>query len=98
MLSKKDLLLQFVSTRLEWQISSDRLFDNENDIIYLSTWYNYYPAINVILSRGFGGQFIITWLYVRYQIDRLILELKLPPADAYYKLKHIVDEVNGLLR
>lgn len=37
MLSKKDLLLQFVSTRLEWQISSDRLFDNENDIIYLST-------------------------------------------------------------
>ena len=37
MLSKKDLLLQFVSTRLEWQISSDCLFDNENDIIYLST-------------------------------------------------------------
>ena len=37
MLCKKDLLLQFVSTRLEWQISSDRLFDNENDIIYLST-------------------------------------------------------------
>ena len=72
MLSKKDLLLQFVSTRLEWQISSDRLFDNENDIIYLSTWYNYYPAITVILSRGFGGQFIITWLYVLlsdWQID-----------------------------
>ena len=72
MLSKKDLLLQFVSTRLEWQISSDRLFDNENDIIYLSTWYDNYPAINVILSRGFGGQFIITWLYVLlsdWQID-----------------------------
>ena len=33
-----------------------------------------------------------------HQIDRLILELKLPPTDAYYKLKHIVDEVNGLLR
>ena len=32
------------------------------------------------------------------KIDRLILELKLPPTDAYYKLKHIVDEVNGLLR
>ena len=31
------------------------------------------------------------------KIDRLILELKLPPVDAYYKLKHIVDEVNGLL-
>ncbi|GLG92783.1 Elongation factor 2 [Gryllus bimaculatus] len=31
------------------------------------------------------------------KIDRLILELKLPPQDAYYKLRHIVDEVNGLL-
>ncbi|GCB65149.1 hypothetical protein scyTo_0004722 [Scyliorhinus torazame] len=31
------------------------------------------------------------------KIDRLILELKLPPTDAYYKLRHIVDEVNGLL-
>lgn len=31
------------------------------------------------------------------KIDRLILELKLPPQDAYFKLKHIVDEVNGLL-
>lgn len=30
-------------------------------------------------------------------MDRLILELKLPPQDAYYKLKHIVDEVNALL-
>lgn len=32
------------------------------------------------------------------KIDRLILELKLPPTDAYYKLRHIVDEVNGLIR
>jgi len=31
------------------------------------------------------------------KIDRLILELKLPPTDAYYKLRHIVDEVNALL-
>ena len=28
---------------------------------------------------------------------RLILELKLPPTDAYYKLRHIVDEVNAQL-
>jgi len=27
----------------------------------------------------------------------LILELKLPPQDAYFKLKHIVEEVNALL-
>uniref|UniRef100_A0A673GPI1 116 kDa U5 small nuclear ribonucleoprotein component n=1 Tax=Sinocyclocheilus rhinocerous TaxID=307959 RepID=A0A673GPI1_9TELE len=31
------------------------------------------------------------------KVDRLIVELKLPPTDAYYKLRHIVDEVNGLL-
>ncbi|XP_013099723.1 116 kDa U5 small nuclear ribonucleoprotein component [Stomoxys calcitrans] len=31
------------------------------------------------------------------KIDRLILELKLPPQDAYFKLKHIVEEVNSLL-
>lgn len=27
-----------------------------------------------------------------------MLELKLPPQDAYYKIKHIIDEVNSLLR
>ena len=32
------------------------------------------------------------------KIDRLILELKLPPGDAYSKLRHIVDEVNALIR
>lgn len=31
------------------------------------------------------------------KIDRLMLELKLPPQDAYYKIKHIIDEVNSLL-
>ena len=32
------------------------------------------------------------------KVDRLLLELKLPPTDAYFKLKHIIDEVNSLLR
>lgn len=31
------------------------------------------------------------------KIDRLILELKLPPQDAYFKLKQIIDEINGLI-
>ncbi|OAA63733.1 u5 snrnp component [Niveomyces insectorum RCEF 264] len=31
------------------------------------------------------------------KVDRLILELKLPPADAYYKLKHTIEEVNNLI-
>lgn len=32
------------------------------------------------------------------KIDRLMLELKLPPTDAYYKLRHTLEEVNSLLR
>lgn len=28
------------------------------------------------------------------KVDRMILELKLPPTDAYFKLKHVVEEVN----
>lgn len=31
------------------------------------------------------------------KIDRLILELKLPPQDAYFKLKHIIEEINSIL-
>lgn len=32
------------------------------------------------------------------KIDRLILELKLPPQDAYFKIKHVVEEINALLQ
>jgi 116 kDa U5 small nuclear ribonucleoprotein component len=28
------------------------------------------------------------------KMDRLMLELKIPPTDAYFKLKHVVEEVN----
>ncbi|KAL9092919.1 MAG: hypothetical protein Q9159_000543 [Coniocarpon cinnabarinum] len=31
------------------------------------------------------------------KLDRLILELKIPPADAYFKLKHVVEEVNTVI-
>ena len=31
------------------------------------------------------------------KIDRLIVELKLPPADAYYKLRRSIDEVNAMV-
>lgn len=31
------------------------------------------------------------------KMDRLILELKLPPNDAYFKLKHVIEEVNTLI-
>ena len=32
------------------------------------------------------------------KVDRLILELRLPPTDAYHKIKHTIDEVNTFLR
>lgn len=31
------------------------------------------------------------------KVDRLILELKLPPQDAYYKLRHTIEEVNAMV-
>jgi len=31
------------------------------------------------------------------KMDRLILELKLPPSDAYFKLKHVIEEVNTVM-
>ena len=31
------------------------------------------------------------------KMDRLILELKLPPTDAYFKLKHVVEQVNTVI-
>jgi translation elongation factor EF-G len=31
------------------------------------------------------------------KVDRLCVELKLPPADAYLKLKHTLEEINGII-
>ena len=31
------------------------------------------------------------------KMDRLLLEVKLPPADAYWKLKRVIEEVNALV-
>lgn len=32
------------------------------------------------------------------KMDRLILELKLPPNDAYFKIRHTIEEVNTVIR
>ncbi|KAI1497178.1 P-loop containing nucleoside triphosphate hydrolase protein [Biscogniauxia marginata] len=31
------------------------------------------------------------------KMDRLIIELRLPPSDAYFKLKHVIEEVNTII-
>jgi len=32
------------------------------------------------------------------KLDRLILELRIKPADAYYKIKHTIEEINTFMR
>ena len=32
------------------------------------------------------------------KIDRLILELRLPPTDAYYKIKHTIEGIYTFIR
>lgn len=32
------------------------------------------------------------------KVDRLVLELKLPPQDAYFKIKHTIDELNIVIK
>ena len=32
------------------------------------------------------------------KIDRLVLELRLPPADAYFKIKHVIEEINSYIK
>ena len=32
------------------------------------------------------------------KLDRLILELRIKPADAYYKVKHTIEEINTFMR
>jgi U5 small nuclear ribonucleoprotein component len=31
------------------------------------------------------------------KMDRLILELRLPPAEAFFKVKHTIEEVNSVI-
>lgn len=39
----------------------------------------------------------IPFFLVINKIDRLILELRLPPQDCYFKLKHTIEQVNSIL-
>jgi U5 small nuclear ribonucleoprotein component len=40
----------------------------------------------------------VPFFLILNKIDRLILELNLPPQDAYFKLKHVVEQVNTVLK
>ncbi len=46
-----------------------------------------------LIKHALQEQLAIT--VVINKIDRLIIELKLPPADAFFKLRNVVDEVGA---
>ena len=48
-----------------------------------------------LIKHALREQLAIT--LVVNKIDRLILELKLPPTDAFFKLRNVIDEVNAVL-
>ena len=48
-------------------------------------------AIKIAAAEGQSLCLVIS------KVDRLIVELKLPPADAYYKIRHTIHEVNSLV-
>ncbi|KAJ2855194.1 hypothetical protein GGI22_004222 [Coemansia erecta] len=48
-------------------------------------------VISAAVHAGLGITLVVS------KIDRLIMELKLPPADAYYKLKLTIEEVNNAI-
>jgi U5 small nuclear ribonucleoprotein component len=31
------------------------------------------------------------------KMDRLIMELRLPPSEAFFKIKHTIEEVNSVI-
>lgn len=49
-------------------------------------------VVTQAISEGLPLTLLIT------KVDRLLVELKLPPDDAYYKLRRIIGEVNALVR
>lgn len=49
-----------------------------------------------LIKHAIAEQLAVT--VVINKIDRLILELKIPPSDAYHKLKHTLDHINHLLK
>ena len=48
-------------------------------------------AIRAAAAEGLKICLVLT------KIDRLLLELKLPPTDAYHKLRHTIEEINSLI-
>ena len=68
--------------------------------IFLPRAYNRSPQVmcntEAIIRHALQEGVKIT--LVVNKIDRLILELRIKPADAFYKIKHTIEEVNTFIR
>jgi 116 kDa U5 small nuclear ribonucleoprotein component len=54
--------------------------------------------VNTEATIRYALQEAIPITLVVNKIDRLILELRLPPTDAFYKIKHTIEEINTYIR
>jgi 116 kDa U5 small nuclear ribonucleoprotein component len=52
----------------------------------------------IVSERKASGKKGMGMVLVVNKMDRLILELRLPPQDAYFKIRHTIEEVNTIIR
>ncbi|ORY80346.1 P-loop containing nucleoside triphosphate hydrolase protein [Protomyces lactucae-debilis] len=91
----KSLVCNFIDTPghvnfIDEVAASIRLADGI--VLVVDAAEGFMPDMNRVLQYAVSEGVSLT--LVINKVDRLILELKLPPADAYYKLKHVIEEVN----
>ncbi|MEW5309265.1 MAG: hypothetical protein WDW38_001161 [Sanguina aurantia] len=59
--------------------------------------------MSLVMEASSGKSFLMNLMdtpgHVNFndEVDRLITELKLPPSDAYHKLRHTIEEVNAVI-
>ena len=63
-----------------------------DDTVKLQAMVNTEKIIKHALQEGVKVTLVVN------KLDRLILELRIKPVDAYYKIKHTIDEINTFIR
>mmetsp|Transcript_12773 Transcript_12773/g.25910 ORF Transcript_12773/g.25910 Transcript_12773/m.25910 type:complete len:895 (-) Transcript_12773:1417-4101(-) len=78
---------------LDEVVASMRLCDGV--IIVIDALEGVMVGTEKILRRAVSEQLDI--VIVISKVDRLILEVKIPPTDAYFKIKHTIHEINEII-
>ena len=79
-------------TRCRTQRNSPLCGGSATFVVSASSGKSY--LLNVIDTPGQGNPMLLNIT----KIDRLVIELKLPPADAFFMLRHVIDEMNSSIR